>query len=171
MNARLLPTLARPSTTGLAGAAAAVSTPYTVTVDLIDYGREQSGRLAGRLLVLADETAVTLRAARVVLLKVAEAMEAGLVDDLVAGLRDVSEAVALIDRVSGQIDRALPVLDATAPTLGLMNTTLAQLDATLTQLQSMPGVRMAKRLVGRPNNGSTNGRGLEPLPVGPEHLF
>ena len=95
---------------------------------------------------------VTVRAARIVLLRVADALEAGLLDDLVAGLEDVSRAVALVERVSDQVDQAMPVLDSATPTLALMNSTLAQLEVTLAQLQSMPGVRMAKRLVGRPTS-------------------
>lgn len=165
MNDRLLHALTRPATTALASTAAAMVTPYTVAVDVAEEGRRRRTRLAEQAAIALAETLVTLRAARVVLLKVAEAMEAGLVDELVAGLRDISDAVALIERVSGQIDRALPVLDATAPTLGLMNNTLAQLDATLAQLQSMPGVRMAKRLVGRPSTAGAAERALASSPA------
>lgn len=108
------------------------------------------GLLVDQFGTLVTESVATLRALRIVLLRVAEAMEDGLLEDLVAGLRALSEAVELIDTVSGQIDRALPVLDATAPTLGLMNGTLAQLNTTLTQIDAIPGVRMARKLVTRP---------------------
>lgn len=130
--------------------AAAALTPVSVAKDLVVVGRQQTGRLVGGAGDLVEEVVVTVRAARIVLLRVADALEEGPIDDLGAGLEDVSRAAALVERVSGQVDRALPVLDSATPTLALMNSTLAQLELTLAQLQSMPDVRMTKRLAGRP---------------------
>lgn len=146
---------------------AAALTPVSVARDLLDHGRRQTGRWVEDAGDLLEETVVTVRAARVVLLRVADALEAGLLDDLVAGMEDVSRAVALVERVSDQVDQALPVLDSATPTLALMNSTLAQLELTLAQLQAMPGVRMAKRLVGRPAREPV----LELEPAAAERLF
>ena len=152
----------------LATLAAAALTPASVAKDLVGLGRRHTGRLVVTAGDLVEETVVTARAARIVLLRVADALEAGLLDDLVAGMEDVSRAVALVERVSGQVDQALPVLDSATPTLALMNSTLAQLEVTLAQLQSMPGVRMAKRLVGRPGQ---RGATLELEPAAADQLF
>ena len=152
--------------------AAAALTPASLARDLLEdlagRGREQTERLAAAAGDLLEETVVTVRAARIVLLRVADALEAGLLDDLVAGMEDVSRAVALVERVSDQVDQAMPVLDSATPTLALMNSTLAQLEVTLAQLQSMPGVRMAKRLVGRPVQREAS---LELEGAGADRLF
>lgn len=92
----------------------------------------------------------TLAAGRTLLLALAEAVEDGLLDDVRAGMHQVTAAVELMEQVNRQMADALPVLHATAPSLGMVNATLAQLDATVSQLDALPGVRLARRFVSRP---------------------
>lgn len=147
MPAMSLPALARE--TALTVTAGAL-TPVTISVEVARHGAGRGERLASRLGVLLRELRLTATALHTVLLAVAEAVEDGFVDELRAGLREVAVAVELMAVVNQQLDRAMPVLDATTPTLGVMNATLAQLNATISQLDTLPGVRMARRLVARP---------------------
>lgn len=107
--------------------------------------------LAGTIGPLAAESLATLRALRVLLHQLAEAVEEGLVEEMRQGMADMARAVALMEQVADQMEQALPVLDATAPTLGMVNGTLAQLNATVAQVEALPGMRIARRLVSRPS--------------------
>jgi hypothetical protein len=129
---------------------AGAMTPVTVSVEMARHGSERRERLAAQLGTVLRELTVTARALQKVALVVAEAVEDGFLDELRAGLRDVAHAVELMAVVSSQLDQAMPVLDATAPSLKVMNTTLAQLNGTIAQLDTFPGVRIARRFVGRP---------------------
>jgi hypothetical protein len=142
-----LPALARGTTVTVAAGAI---TPVTVAAELLGLGVERGGRAASRMGTVAREVTVTARALQKVLLAVAEAVEDGFLDELRAGLRDVATAVELVALVNAQLEQAMPVIDATAPTLRVMNTTLAQLNGTIAQLEGLPGVRIARRFVGRP---------------------
>ena len=125
-------------------------TPLTLVADAVGYGAQRGERLAGHVSSLVRELTITARALRTVLLAVAEAVDDGFLDELRVGLQHVAAAVELMAVVSTQLDRAMPALDATTPTLTLMNSTLAQLNGTIAQLDGLPGVRIARRFVGRP---------------------
>ena len=155
----LLPTLAKGTTVTVAAGA---MTPLTLAVDVVRHGAEAGGRVAGQLGSFAHEVTITAKALHQVLLALAEAVDDGLVDELRAGLRNVAVAVELMAVVNQQLDQAMPVIDATAPTLKVMNTTLAQLNSTIAQLEALPGVRIARRFVGRPGT-------LEPAAIVAAH--
>lgn len=142
-----LPALAKETTVTVTAGAI---TPVTVAAELVTLGVDRGERVAGQLGTLAREVTVTAKALQKVLLLVAEALEDGFLDELRAGLRDVATAVELMAVVNAQLEQAMPVIDATAPTLRVMNTTLAQLNGTIAQLEGLPGVRIARRFVGRP---------------------
>ncbi len=125
-------------------------TPLTLSVDLALYGADRGSRLADQLAALLRELGVTAAATQKVLVALAEAIDEGFLDEVRGGLRNISAAVELMATVSEQLDQAMPVLDATTPTLKVMNSTLAQLNSTIAQLEALPGVRMARRFVGRP---------------------
>lgn len=143
----LLPALAKE--TAVTVTAGAI-TPFTLAVDVVNHGAVTGERVIGRMGTLLHEVTVTAKALQQVLLALADAVEDGLVDELRAGLRNVAVAVELMAVVNQQLDQAMPVIDATAPTLKVMNTTLAQLNGTIAQLDALPGVRIARRFVGRP---------------------
>ncbi len=103
---------------------------------------------------VATEVALTLRALRVIVHRLAVAVEEGLLEDIRTGLDEMSRTVALMEQMTRQMDQALPVLDATAPALGMVNGTLSQLTATVAQVEGLPGVRIARRFVGRPGEVS-----------------
>jgi hypothetical protein len=145
----LLPALAKETAVTVTAGA---MTPVTVAVEVVTVGAAHGERLAGHLGHLVRELTVTARALQKVLLVVAEAVEDGFLEELRAGLHNVAVAVELMAVVNTQLDQAMPVLDATAPTLKVMNTTLAQLNSTMTQLDTLPGVRIARRFVGRPSS-------------------
>ena len=155
----LLPTLAKGTTVTVAAGA---MTPLTLAVDAVHHGAETGGRVAARMSSFAHEVSITAKALQQVLLALAEAVDDGLVDELRAGLRNVAVAVELMAVVNQQLDQAMPVIDATAPTLKVMNTTLAQLNSTIAQLEALPGIRIARRFVGRPGN-------LEPAAIVAAH--
>jgi hypothetical protein len=142
-----LPALAKE--TAVTVAAGAI-TPLTLAADAIGQGAERGERLAGQVSALVRELTTTARALQTVLLAVADAVDDGFLDDLRAGLQHVAAAVELMAVVSTQLDQAMPVLDATTPTLKVMNSTLAQLNGTIAQIDGLPGVRIARRFVGRP---------------------
>lgn len=125
-------------------------TPVTLAADALGYGVARGELVAGQVSTFVREVTVTARALQQVLLAVADAVDDGLLDELRVGLQHVSAAVDLMAVVSTQLDQAMPVLDATTPTLRLMNSTLAQLNGTIAQLEGLPGVRIARRFVGRP---------------------
>ena len=156
MRAMSLPALASGAVVTVAAGAI---TPCTLSAELVRHGTSEVSRRAQRLraevAAALREVTLTASALRTVLVAVADAVEDGFVDELRTGLRDVGLAVELMDVVTRQLDQAMPVLDATAPTLGVMNSTLAQLDGTLAQLDALPGVRMARRFVGRPGAPQT----------------
>lgn len=143
---------AEPSTATrwLAVTLAVAVTPGTLGVDVLSAGLALLRGAAERGRLLRQESLVSLRAARGLLHALADAVDEGLLDEVTAGLADVRTAVALMEKVSQQLDQAMPVLHATTPTLGMVNATLAQLDATVSQLDALPGVRLARRFVGRP---------------------
>lgn len=145
----LLPSLAKATTVTVAAGA---MTPVTLATDVVHHGAEAGGRLAGRMSSFAHEVTITAKALQLVLLALADAVDDGLVDELRAGLRNVAVAVELMAVVNEQLDQAMPVIDATAPTLKVMNTTLAQLNSTIAQLEALPGIRIARRFVGRPGS-------------------
>lgn len=144
-----LPALARETAVTVT---AGVITPLTVAVDIVSHGAATAERVVDRTGTLLHELAVTARAVQQVMLALADAVEDGLLDELRAGLGNVAVAVELMAVVNQQLDQAMPVIDATAPTLKVMNTTLAQLNSTITQLDALPGVRIARRFVGRPGS-------------------
>lgn len=148
----LLPALAKE--TAVTVTAGAI-TPLTLAVDVANHGAATGERLVGRVSTLLHEVTVTAQAMQQVLLALAEAVEDGLVDELRVGLRNIAVAVELMAVVNHQLDQAMPVIDATAPTLKVMNTTLAQLNSTIAQLDALPGVRIARRFVGRPGAPET----------------
>lgn len=130
--------------------AAGVMTPVTLGLEVVVHGTERGSRMAEQASFLCHQVATTARALQRVLLALAEAVDDGFLDEVRQGLRTISDAVDLMATVSNQLDQAMPVLDATTPTLKVMNSTLAQLDSTIAQLEALPGVRMARRFVGRP---------------------
>lgn len=99
--------------------------------------------------LIAADVMVTVRAARRVLHHLADALDAGLLDEVTGAVRAMETVVGLMATVTLQLEQALPVLDATAPTLSMVNTTLAQVNGTLAQIDAIPGVRQARRLVSR----------------------
>lgn len=143
----LLPALTKETAVSVTAGAI---TPVTVAAEVVGYGAARGERLVEQVGVLARELTVTVKALQRVLLVVADAVEDGFLDELRGGLRDISVAVELITVVNGQLEQAMPVIDATAPTLKVMNSTLAQLNGTIAQLEALPGLRMARRFVGRP---------------------
>jgi hypothetical protein len=143
----LLPALAKE--TAVTVTAGAI-TPVTVAAEVVTHGAERGERLAEQVGALVRELTVTAKALQRVLVAVADAVEDGFLDELRGGLRNVAVAVELMAVVNQQLEQAMPVIDATAPTLKLMNTTLAQLNGTIAQLETFPGVRIARRFVGRP---------------------
>jgi hypothetical protein len=147
MPAMSLPVLAKDAAVTVTAGAI---TPVTLAADLTRYGAQQGGRLVTWAGEVLHEVSVTAKALQTVLLTVAEAMDDGFLDELRAGMHHVAAAVELMAVVSAQLDQAMPVLDATTPSLKVMNSTLAQLNATITQLETLPGVRIARRLVARP---------------------
>ncbi len=142
-----LPALARETAVS---ATAGAMTPISVVVEVVGHGAAQGQRWSSQVSLLLREVTITAHALQRVLLVVADAVEDGFLEELRAGLRDVRAAVELMQTVSGQLDQAMPVLDATTPALRVMNSTLTQLNATIAQLDALPGVRMARRFVGRP---------------------
>lgn len=142
-----LPALLKQTTVTLTAAAV---TPLTLSLELVALGAERGERLTDQLGALLGELTLTAQALQRLLLALADAVEDGFLDELRGGLRNISSAVELMATVSDQLDQAMPVLDATTPSLKVMNSTLAQLNATITQLEALPGVRMARRIVGRP---------------------
>jgi hypothetical protein len=144
-----LPALAKSTAVTLTAGAI---TPVTVAVEVMGLGSAHGERLMAQTTQLMRELTVTARAMQKVLLVVAEAMEEGFLEELRIGLHNVAVAVELMATVNQQLDQAMPVLDATTPTLKLMNSTLAQLNSTIAQLDALPGVRMARRFVGRPGS-------------------
>jgi hypothetical protein len=100
--------------------------------------------------VVLGEVWLTTKALQRLLLVLADAIEDGLLVELRDGFADIRRAVELMEQVTLQLDQAMPVLEATAPALGLMNGSIAQLNSTVAQLEGIPGVRMARRLVSRP---------------------
>jgi hypothetical protein len=143
----LLPALAKETAVMVTAGA---MTPVTVSVEVVRHGSERRELLAARLGAVLHELTITARALQKVVLVVAEAVEDGFLDELRSGLRDITHAVELMAVVSSQLDQAMPVLDATAPSLKVMNSTLTQLNSTIAQLDTLPGVRIARRFVGRP---------------------
>lgn len=142
-----LPALLKQTTVTLTAAAV---TPLTLSLDLVVLGAERGERLADQLGSLLGELTLTAQAVQRLLMALADAVEDGFLDEVRGGLRNISSAVELMATVSDQLDQAMPVLDATTPALKVMNSTLAQLDATIVSLEALPGVRMARRFVGRP---------------------
>lgn len=142
-----LPALLKQATVTLTAAAV---TPLTLSLDLVVLGAERGERLADQLGSLLGELTLTAQAVQRLLMALADAVEDGFLDEVRGGLRNISSAVELMATVSDQLDQAMPVLDATTPALKVMNSTLAQLDATIVSLEALPGVRMARRFVGRP---------------------
>lgn len=142
-----LPALLKQTTVTLTAAAV---TPLTISLELVALGAERGERLADQLSALLGELTLTAQAMQRLLLALAEAVEDGFLEELRGGLRNISSAVELMATVSEQLDQAMPVLDATTPALRVMNSTLDQLNATIAQVEALPGVRMARRFVGRP---------------------
>lgn len=143
----LLPVLAKE--TAVTVTAGAI-TPVTLAAEAGAYVAARGERAVSRAGALLHELSVTAKALQTVVLVVAEAVEDGFLDELRAGLHHVATAVELMAVVNAQLEQAMPVIDATAPTLKVMNTTLTQLNATIAQLEGLPGVRIARRFVGRP---------------------
>lgn len=144
-----LPALLKQTTVTLTAAAV---TPLTLSLDLVVLGAQRGERLADQLGALLVELRLTTQAMQRLLLALADAVEDGFLEEVRGGLRNISSAVELMATVSDQLDQAMPVLDATTPALRVMNSTLAQLDASIAQLEALPGVRMARRFVGRPTS-------------------